>query len=156
MSKSRPPKSYEELEHYLPYLVNRQANLGQAAQNRMLQANNINLVSLRTLSILEIEDGLTINEIAERTFSEQSSTSRAIDAMVSQNLVERRTPEHDQRRREVRLTPTGRAQLHDSWPSMEKYFERVTAGTTAEDRETCRAVLVQMLRNLARFDDWSA
>jgi len=152
MSKSKPPRSYQELEHYLPYLVNRLANLGQAAQNRMLQANDINLVSLRTLSILEIEDGLTINEIAERTFSEQSSTSRAIEAMVSQDLVERRTPDHDQRRREVRLTPRGRAQLHDSWPSMEKYFEKVSAGTTPEDRETCRAVLVQMLENLARFD----
>lgn len=152
MTRPTPPRSYEELEHYLPYLVNRLAVLGQATQNRMLQKNDINLVTLRTLSILHIEDGLTINEIAARTFTEQSSTSRAVEAMVSQGLVERRIPEQDQRRREIVLTDKGREQLLQSWPAMDHFFEAISEGTTVAERKAFRSVLARMLANLSRLN----
>ncbi|MEO5708168.1 MAG: MarR family winged helix-turn-helix transcriptional regulator [Alteraurantiacibacter sp.] len=148
MTHPAPPRTYEELERYLPYLVNRLATLGQATQNRLLADSSNNLVTLRTLSILRIENGLTINEIAARTFTEQSSTSRAVEAMVSQGLVERRTPPHDQRRREVILTEKGHQQLADGWPAMDYYFEAVGKGISAEERDQCRAILLRMLENL--------
>lgn len=148
MSDPRVPASQHDLEAFLPYLVNRLATLGQTKQNRMLAASGLNLVILRTLSILQIEDGLTINEIAARTFTEQSSTSRAVDAMVDQALVERRIPAHDQRRREVVLTDAGRERLRAGWPAMTAYFDAVSDGTTAEERDTCRRVLMKMIANL--------
>ena len=151
MSKPTPPSSYAELESYLPYLVNRLASLGQATQTRMLQKDSINLVTLRALSILQIEDGLTINEVAERTFTEQSSTSRAIEAMVSQGLVERRVPAQDQRRREIVLTEKGRKQLHNIWPAMDQYFDMLSEGTSAAERDVCRSVLARMLVNLNKL-----
>jgi DNA-binding MarR family transcriptional regulator len=148
MSAALPPGSQDELESYLPYLVNRLAILGQAAQNRLLSTNGINLVILRTLSILQIEDALTINEIAARTFTEQSSTSRAIDAMVAQGLVERRIPDHDQRQRVIVLTDAGRAQLLASWPAMASYFDALSQGISAGERKAFRRVLTRMLANL--------
>lgn len=151
MSKGKPPSTYDELERYLPYLVNRLASVGQSVQNQALQERGINLVFLRTLSVLNIENGLTINEISARIFAEQSSTSRAIDAMVSLNLVERRIPEHDQRRREITLTDHGRRQLQESWPAMERYFAQLVDGISTEDREACRSVLVRMAANLAHL-----
>ena len=151
MSKPTPPSSYAELESYLPYLVNRLASLGQATQTRMLQKDSINLVTLRALSILQIEDGLTINEVAERTFTEQSSTSRAIEAMVSQGLVERRVPAQDQRRREIVLTDKGRNQLLHIWPAMDQYFDMLSEGTSAAERDVCRTVLARMLVNLNKL-----
>ena len=151
MSKPTPPSSYAELESYLPYLVNRLASLGQATQTRMLQKDSINLVTLRALSILQIEDGRTINEVAERTFTEQSSTSRAIEAMVSQGLVERRVPAQDQRRREIVLTDKGRNQLLHIWPAMDHYFEMLSEGTSAAERDVCRTVLARMLVNLNKL-----
>lgn len=148
MTQPKPPRSQEELERYLPYLVNRLAILGQAAQNRLLGANGINLVAMRTLSILYIEDGLTINQIAARTFTEQSSMSRAIDAMVAQRLVERRIPEHDQRQRIIVLTPTGREKLLGNWPAMAEYFDILTEGIPSGERDAFRSVLIRMLANL--------
>lgn len=148
MTRSTPPRSQDELESYLPYLVNRLAILGQATQNRLLSANDITLVSLRALSILHIEGSLTINEIAARTFTEQSSTSRAIDAMVSQGLAERRIPEHDQRQRVIVLTSLGREQLGKAWPAMAEYFNVLSKGITAEERKLFRDVLIRMLANL--------
>ena len=151
MNQPTPPNSYEELERYLPYLVNRLANLGQATQNRILQKDDLNLVILRALSILQMEDGLTINEVAARTFTEQSSTSRAIEAMVSQGLVERRVPEQDQRRREITLTDKGRAQLFKIWPAMDHYFETLSEGISADERDICRNVLARMIVNLEKL-----
>jgi len=153
MSKSAPPRSHDELERYLPYLVNRLASLGQAAQSRALQGSGsgIGLVTMRTLSVLHIEDGLTINEIAARTFTEQSTTSRAVDAMVVQGLVERRVPPEDQRRREVVLTERGRAELAANWPAMDEYFAAIGDGISPQDRDKCRSVLARMLANLERL-----
>jgi DNA-binding MarR family transcriptional regulator len=148
MTQPTPPSTYDELERYLPYLVNRLSTLGQTKQNRMLQKDSINLVTMRTLSILYIEDGLTINEIAARTFTEQSSTSRAIEAMVLQGLVERRIPEQDQRRREIVLTDKGREQLLQTWPAMNHYFQILSDGISPADRDVCRNVLLRMLANL--------
>ena len=151
MTKIQPPATYDSLERYLPYLVNRLSILGQQAQRRILNANDVSLVNIRTLSILNIEDGLTINEIAERTFTEQSTTSRAVDAMAAQGLVERRIPDTDQRRREIVMTPLGRKQLHDNWPEMEEYFAALREGTTSEEIDICRKVLVKMLENLTKL-----
>ncbi|WP_170234937.1 MarR family winged helix-turn-helix transcriptional regulator [Croceicoccus sediminis] len=145
------PASQEELETNLPYLVNRLANLGQPVQNRLLAQSGANLVSLRALSILHIEDGLTINEIAARTFMEQSSTSRAIDAMVDQGLVERRIPDHDQRRREIVLLPAGKERLEQGWPAMVGYFETLCEGMDEAERAVTHKALLKMIGNLEKM-----
>lgn len=153
MNPTQPPRSYDELQQFLPYLVNRLASTGQGRQNRILQESGINVLTLRALSVLHIEDGLTINEIAAHTFTEQSSTSRAIDAMVSQGLVERRIPEQDQRRREVVLTDKGRERLLSAWPSMDRYFSRILQGITPAERDMCRSIIQRMLANLDDITD---
>lgn len=149
MSAGGPPTSADDLQRNISYLINRLASAGQAVQHQLLQRNGINLVVLRTLSVLNIEDGLTINEIAIRIFAEQSSTSRAIDTMVSLNLVERRIPAHDQRRREITLTEDGRAQLRESWPAMEGYITTLVEGISPEELEICRRALARMTANIS-------
>ncbi|MEO8721989.1 MAG: MarR family winged helix-turn-helix transcriptional regulator [Sphingobium sp.] len=146
----KPPGDSAELEAYLPYLINRLANMGQNAQNRMLDRGSTALVVLRTLSVLHIEDGLTINEIATRTFAEQSTASRTIDALVAAGFVERRTPATDQRRREIVLMKAGRQQLFDCWPQMEEYHAMMLAGIDPNDLATCRRVLATMTENLRK------
>lgn len=151
MSTKGPPTSYHELQRNISYLVNRLASAGQIVQHQLLQSNGINLMVLRTLSVLSIEDGLTINEISNRIFAEQSSTSRAIDTMVSLNLVERRIPAHDQRRREITLTDHGREQLQRCWPAMEGYVSTLVEGISPADLETCRTALARMTENIAKL-----
>lgn len=151
MNSKAPPTSYQELHRNISYLVNRLASVGQIVQHQLLQNNGINLIVLRTLSVLNIDDGLTINELSTRIFAEQSSTSRAVDAMVSLNLVERRIPAHDQRRREITLTDHGREQLRQSWPAMETYISTLADGISPADLETCRATLARMTDNIAKL-----
>ena len=79
----------EELETYIPYLLNRLANRWNADQNGDLSAHGINGTALRALSVLLIHKTLTVNEIAAYAAVEQSNASRAIDSMVMAGLVER-------------------------------------------------------------------
>ncbi|WP_062785838.1 MarR family winged helix-turn-helix transcriptional regulator [Novosphingobium capsulatum] len=146
------PTRPEDLEANLGYAINRLANLGQAAQARRLAASGLSLVLVRTLSVLHIEDGLTINEIAARTFADQSTASRTVEAMVAAGLVDRRTPPGDQRRREIVLTPAGRAALVAAWPRMEEHAATLARNITAADLETCRRVLAAMTANLRSED----
>jgi DNA-binding MarR family transcriptional regulator len=145
-----PPASYEALEAYVPYLVNRLASLGQMAQNRKLSAANVSNVVLRTLSILHIENGLTINEITARAFADQSTASRAVDSMGEAGLIERRTPSTDMRRREIVLTEAGRTLLFQCWPLMEDYYATLSRGIDSEDVAVCQRVLSRMIDNLRR------
>lgn len=143
-----PPATLEALEAQLSYLVNRLASHSQARLGVMLKECGASLIVLRTLSVLHIEHGLTINEIAERTFSEQSKASRTIDSMVVAGLVERHIPDTDLRRREVVLTDAGRALLFACWPQMEAFHTLVTNGISKADLATTRRVLLAMTANL--------
>jgi DNA-binding MarR family transcriptional regulator len=143
-----PPASLAELEAQMPYLVNRLANFGIAAQNRALSPCQINTVILRTLSVLHIENGLTVNEISTRTFTDQSTASRMIDNMVTAGLVERQIPATDMRRREIILSDAGRKLLKKSWPLMDAYQAKLTENIAPDDLAACRRVLAQMTENL--------
>jgi DNA-binding MarR family transcriptional regulator len=50
----------------------------------------------------------SINELAERTYTHQSSVSVVVRRLVRQGLVERRPASDDRRRRELRITPAGK------------------------------------------------
>ena len=90
-----------------------------------------------------------VNRLAS---AEQSTASRAIDAMVTNGLVERHVSEQDGRRREIGLTEDGSTLLHACWPQMEEHYAVMTAGISEDDLATCKRVLLRMIANL-RGDD---
>lgn len=147
-----PPATVEELHRHIPYLVNRLASSWNTQQNKRLGALGINSVTLRTLAILYIHRKLTVNEIAALAFAEQSTASRAIDAMVTAGLVERQIADRDLRRREVALTEAGRALLLASWPVMGEHRAAMTEGIDPEEIAICGRVLLAMIENLRRTE----
>ncbi|WP_245919464.1 MarR family winged helix-turn-helix transcriptional regulator [Melittangium boletus] len=58
----------------------------------------------------------SINELAERTFTHQSSVSVVVRRLIERGLVSRRPSAVDGRRVEVSLTPEGHALLRDAPP----------------------------------------
>src|SRR6185295_14617640 len=55
--------------------------------------------------------GLSLNELAERTRTHQSSVSAVVSRLVSSGLVRRVTAEDDARRAEIRLSAAGTRRL---------------------------------------------
>ena len=63
---------------------------------------------LFVLQCLSRDEVLSMNELAERTHTDQSSVSVVVSRLVERELVERSPSAEDARRAEVRLTASGR------------------------------------------------
>ena len=150
--KSGPPRTRDQLQSYIPYLLNRLANRWNLDQNRDLSEHGINNVVFRTLSVLFIYKTLTVNEVAVLAVTEQSTASRMVESMVTSGLVKREIAEEDQRRRVVGLTPDGEALLRKVWPIMERNYDRLTAGIDHDEIEICARVLAKMVTNIRQND----
>lgn len=71
----------------------------------------ISAAQLFVLSQLTDADGLSINELADRTLTDRSSVAAVVDRLVGRELAERSPSPRDRRRAEVRITEAGRSLL---------------------------------------------
>ena len=85
----------------------------RAAQGR----TGITGAQLFVLRVLAAHPGLSINELAERTMTHQSSVSVVVSRLVERSLVARTQAPDDRRRSIVTLTTAGRL-LHRSAPAV--------------------------------------
>ncbi len=81
------------------------------------------------LTRLAEEDALSVNELAARTYTHQSSVSEVVARLVRRRLVVQRPDPADRRRRLLTLTPRGRQAL---------------AGAPATAQERLVAAVVEM------------
>ena len=96
------------LDHFAPYLLNRIVARWNADLAAELKEHDLNTIQMRTLAVLSLMSGATVNELAVYTVTEQSTMSRALDGMERDRLVRRRAREDDMRVREVHVTEKGR------------------------------------------------
>jgi DNA-binding MarR family transcriptional regulator len=103
---------------------------------------------LYVLRVLVAEPGLSINELAERTMTHQSSVSVVVSRLVAAGLVTRAQARDDRRRMVVTPTARGRA-VHKRSPAVaqEKLITAVRLMAPAERRAVARGLgsLVQAL-----------
>jgi len=92
----------------------------------------------------ELNEGeaLSINELAARTFTHQSSASTLVSRLVERRLVTRSADRGDARKLSISLTASGRALLKKA-PHVSQ--TRLVAGL----RELSRGDLKQLARNLS-------
>lgn len=78
------------------------------------QTVGLSTAQLYVLSELADRPAMSINELAERTFTHQSSVSMVVARLVESKLVSRTAARGDARRVSIALTPSGRALLRKS------------------------------------------
>ncbi len=101
---------------------------------------------MRTLAVLSIMSGATVNELSVYTVTEQSTMSRALDGMERDGLVRRQNRPDDMRVREVHVTEKGREVFRRFWPTMHAAYERMFAGISDAEYETLIRLLTQVLQ----------
>jgi DNA-binding MarR family transcriptional regulator len=89
--------------------------------------------------------GASINDIAERTLTHQSSVSVVVQRLVERRLVVKLAAVGDRRRRRLMLTPAGKERARRSPVPVQ---ERLIAGLTALSRSDRRA-LARILSTVA-------
>lgn len=138
------------LNRFVPYLMNRTMGRYNADLQRALKKRGLTTMKMRTLAILAVVPGLTINELSVYAISEQSTMSRTLESLEAAGLVRREERESDGRVREIYLTAEGRACFGEIWPLVHQDCERMFDGITDAEREAFVQTLQKMLHNVRR------
>ena len=138
------------LSHFPPYLMNRIMGRYNADLAQRLKPHGLSTAQMRTLAVLAVVPGLTINALAVYAVTEQSTMSRTLEAMERQGLVRRTAREDDARMREIHLTDAGRALFAEVWPEMHAAYGALFAGVGEAERAAFVRTLQRMLQNIRR------
>jgi MarR family transcriptional regulator for hemolysin len=136
------------LNHFAPYLLNRISARWNADLQEAMKPLDLTTAKMRTLAVLSITPGMTANDLALHTITEQSTMSRTLDAMEQQGLVKSRPRKEDLRVREVYLTDKGRQLFAQFWPTMYRRYSDVFTGISEAEYESFISVLHKMLQNI--------
>jgi len=105
----------------------------------------VTAAQLFVLRSLAHDDVLSINELAERTFTDRSSVASVVDRLAERGLVEKSRADDDRRRAAISLTAAGRLLLRRSGPPP---TARLVEGLEALDDEELQELTHGLLRLL--------
>ncbi|PSJ58360.1 MarR family winged helix-turn-helix transcriptional regulator [Kumtagia ephedrae] len=140
------------LQQFAPYLMNRIMGRYNASLRDDLAKLGLTTPKMRTLAVLSVIDNLVISRLAVYAIVEQSTLSRALDALEADGLVRRAADPDDSRATRVSITDAGRAAFERLWPTMRRSYTRMFAGIDAEERANFVATLQKMLVNVRKHD----
>jgi DNA-binding MarR family transcriptional regulator len=103
---------------------------------------------MRALAVLSVIDGLVINRLAVYAITEQSTLSRALDALETEGLIRRAQDRQDSRASRVWITDEGRVVFDRIWPTIRRASERMFVGIDAVERTAFLVTLQKILINL--------
>ena len=140
------------LSRFVPYLMNRIMGRWNADLLEEMKAYGLTTAGMRTIAVLSVVPGLTINELSVYAVTEQSTMSRTLDGLEGQGFIRREARASDGRVREIHLTDTGRAAFDRFWPAMHDAYENMFRGIGKDERDQFVATLQAVLRNIRRHE----
>jgi len=133
-------------EELIPYALNRLHMDMCLVWVEALRPHGLTVPRWQVLAILSLFDGSRIGLIAEMSGNEQPQTSRIIDQMVRDRLVERRPASEDSRAVGVWLTAKGRALYARLLPEAHEQVAHLFRNFTRAEKD----VLLKFLKRLMR------
>jgi DNA-binding MarR family transcriptional regulator len=106
----------------------------------------MSLAQLFVLQQLAARSANSLNELAERTATHQSSVSVVVRRLVESGYVSRTTSALDRRRLEIEVTPKGRQLLADAPTTVQTQLVDALRGLGDKDQSTLAALLEDWLR----------
>lgn len=152
MTDDAPPPKLGEigLANYPPYLMNRIMGRYNAAIRDEMAKLGLTTPKMRALAVLSVMDGLPIGQLAVHAIVEQSTLSRAVDALQSEGLVRRETDAADNRTIRVFVTPAGRAKFEVLWPHMAQSYAAMFRGIDEDEQRAFVATLHKIHGNIRK------
>ncbi|HET9793795.1 MAG TPA: MarR family winged helix-turn-helix transcriptional regulator [Thermoanaerobaculia bacterium] len=116
------------------------------AQNRA----GISGAQLFVLQKLAEADAQSVNDLAARTATDQSSVSVVVHRLAERGLVERHPDARDRRRVRLTLTPRGRALLRRSPDSAQRRLVRAIESLPPAERRVLGASLARLVSGIGK------
>jgi DNA-binding MarR family transcriptional regulator len=108
---------------------------------------------MRALAVLSVMDGQVIGQLAVHAIVEQSTLSRAIDALEADGMVRRAADGADSRLVRVFITDAGRSAFDALWPHMAGTYANLFAGIDAQEQRAFVATLQKIHVNTGKVED---
>lgn len=140
------------LWHFAPYLMNRIMGRYNADLLSDLKDRDLTTVKMRTMAVLAVVPGLTINDLSVYAVTEQSTMSRTLESLENAGLVRRVERKSDGRVREIYLTDAGRDQFNEVWPLMHDGYQKMFDGIDPDERAAFVTTLQKILNNVRKHD----
>jgi DNA-binding MarR family transcriptional regulator len=140
------------LENFSPYLMNRIMGRYNAAMRTEMADLGLTTPQMRSLAVLSVIDGILIRELAVYAVVQQSTLSRALDALSQNGLIRREGDVTDSRATRVFLTDAGREAYERLWPHMSAAYEAMFVGIEEAEKRAFVGTLKTMLRNIRKHD----
>ena len=96
------------------------------------------------LHVLSHDDEISLNELADRTATDQSSASLAVGKLVETGHVRRTVSPEDRRQVRLGLTPKGKAVVRRSPPAAQERILESVQSMPARDRQHLKKLLDQL------------
>lgn len=140
------------MENYPPYLMNRIMGRYNAALKEEMAALGLTTPQMRALAVLSVLNGILIGQLAVYAVVQQSTLSRALDALAQDGLIRRETDGTDNRAVRVFLTDAGREAYDRLWPHMAQANDAMFRGISDAEQRAFTQTLRTMLRNIRKHD----
>jgi DNA-binding MarR family transcriptional regulator len=117
--------------------------------SREAEARGLNVAQLFVLSVVAESPGLSLNAVAERTRTHQSSVSVVVSRLVEQGLLAKTAAADDARRAEIRLTPKGAQRIRSAPRTAQERLVAAVEALPPESRVRLASLLDALVNELA-------
>jgi len=140
------------LERFPPYLMNRIMNRLNINLKKSLKGDGISVAEWRVLAVLKKKGSANMSDLSVFTVIEQSTLSRAIDRLVTRDLVGRVTDGNDGRVNLIDLTDKGDEMFNRIWPIARYQSARAFKKIPPGELEVFTTTLQKILENVREHD----
>jgi DNA-binding MarR family transcriptional regulator len=146
----RLPEGLFAPENSLPYSFNVVANRVSATLEKMYSERfGLSVVGWRLIAILGSHSPLSAKALSELTAMDPVSTSRALDQLVGNRLVSRRTDPSDRRRVMLRLSKKGEAVYLEIVPVLYAAEAALVTSLSVEETQALRRIMSKLVERSA-------
>jgi MarR family transcriptional regulator, organic hydroperoxide resistance regulator len=141
---------YFDIDDTIGYVVNRTAVLLRQELQRRFRAINQRLAAEEWALMGQLwkEDGLSRQQLADRTIKDQTTVTRLLDALVHKDLVRREQDRKDRRIVRIWLTPSGQMLESQLVPLARALMDQVSEGISDQDIAVTLRTLRRMQENV--------
>jgi DNA-binding MarR family transcriptional regulator len=136
------------LDSHIYFLFTQIFGRRNRALTEELRPLRISVPQWRILAVLHERRDCTMNQLADLTTVDRTTLTRALDHMVRDRLVERRSDPNDGRSVRLRLTPAGEIAFGRVLPRVIEQNARAVRGFSESELAALLALLHRMVRNL--------
>ncbi len=123
--------------------------VGRRLQKNFKQAGiEVTIEQWSVLYHLWKENGLSQQELCDRTFRDKPSITRLLDNLEKLKLVKRKASKDDRRKNLIELTESARELQERTMEVANQTLNEALAGVSKDDVELCKAVLAKVYENL--------